>query len=81
MIWFFAILYPDGQCMRKVTLNLPDDQVEWLQAQAKKEECTFTDLVRRAIHTERFFVEQEALGRTLLVEESPGGRLRHLLRR
>nr|VFK39185.1 MAG: hypothetical protein BECKTC1821E_GA0114239_100431 [Candidatus Kentron sp. TC]VFK40238.1 MAG: hypothetical protein BECKTC1821D_GA0114238_100915 [Candidatus Kentron sp. TC]VFK54934.1 MAG: hypothetical protein BECKTC1821F_GA0114240_100623 [Candidatus Kentron sp. TC] len=53
----------------KVTVNLPTDQFEFLEKQAAKEDLTFTDVLWRAVNAEKFFVEQEKLGRKILVEE------------
>lgn len=66
--------------IKKVTLNLPDDQVEFLQSIAKRDNITFTDAVRRAINSEKFFVQQEESGRKVLVEEN-GQRLREVIRK
>ncbi|MGD2118459.1 MAG: hypothetical protein PVG66_08880 [Chromatiales bacterium] len=66
--------------IKKVTLNLPDDQVQFLQSIAERDHITFTDAVRRAINSEKFFVEQEKSGRKVLVEEN-GQRLREVIRK
>lgn len=66
--------------MRKVTVNLPDDQVEFLQQIAVAEHISFTDALRRAINTEKFFVTQERAHRKILVEED-GQRIREVIRR
>jgi glutamine phosphoribosylpyrophosphate amidotransferase len=55
--------------VRKVTVNLPDDAVTFLQELAEREQITFTEALRRSIKAERFFVEQEAAGRKILVED------------
>ena len=55
--------------MKKVTVNLPDDQVKFLQDLANQEHITFTDALRRSIGAERFFVEQKQSGRKILVED------------
>ncbi len=65
---------------KKITVNLPDDQVEFLQKLAKQENITFTDALRRSISAEQFFVNQAAAGRKVLVEE-PGQRVREVLRK
>ena len=54
----------------KVTVNLPEDQVTFLQELATKENLTFTDVLRRSINSERFFVEQERTGNKILIEDS-----------
>ena len=65
--------------IKKVTVNLPTDQVIFLQELAKKEHITFTDALRRSIGAERFFVEQQEAGRKILVEEKDK-RLREVMR-
>jgi hypothetical protein len=64
---------------KKVTINLPSDQVEFLQKVAQKGSISFTDAVRRAINSEKFFVEQEDSGRKVLVED--GQRIREVVRK
>ena len=48
--------------MKKVTVNLPEDQVEFLQKIAEAEQLSFTDVLCRSINSEKFFVEQEKTG-------------------
>jgi hypothetical protein len=66
--------------MKKVTVNLPEDQVEFLQKIAQAEHLTFTDVLRRSINSEKFFVEQEKNGNKVLVEGA-GQRIREVLRK
>lgn len=65
---------------RKVTVNLPEDQVRFLQEIAEAEDLTFTDVLRRAINSEKFFVQQENTGNKVLVEEA-GQRIREVVRK
>ena len=65
---------------RKVTVNLPEEQIEFLQKIAEAEHLTFTDVLRRSINSEKFFVDHEKSGRKVLVEE-PGKRIREVLRK
>ena len=65
--------------VKKVTVNLPEDQVEFLQELAKRDNMTFTDALRRSIKSEKFFVEQEESGRKILVEEKDH-KLREIVR-
>ena len=65
---------------KKVTVNLPEDQVAFLQEIASAEHLTFTDVLRRSINSEKFFVEQEKTGRKVLVEDA-GQRIREVLRK
>jgi hypothetical protein len=55
--------------VKKVTVNLPEDQVKFLQELAASEHITFTDALRRSINAEKFFVEQTKQGRKVLIEE------------
>lgn len=66
--------------MKKVTVNLPEDQVEFLQKIAEAEHLTFTDVLRRSINSEKFFVEQEKTGRKVLVEDVDQ-RIREVMRK
>lgn len=66
--------------IKKVTVNLPEDQVQFLQDIAKKENVSFTDVLRRSINSEKFFVQQESLGNKVLVEEV-GQRIREVIRK
>jgi hypothetical protein len=54
--------------MKKITVNLPDDQVAFLQEIAKADNVTFTDALRRSINSEKFFVNQAKSGNKVLVE-------------
>ncbi len=65
---------------KKVTVNLPEEQIRFLQEIAAREHSTFTDILRRSISSEQFFVEQEQKGRKILIEEK-GERLREVLRK
>lgn len=66
--------------MKKVTLNLPEEQVSFLMEIADRENLSFTDVVRRAINSERFFVQQEQQGRKVLVEDG-NQRIREVFRK
>jgi hypothetical protein len=66
--------------VKKVTVNLPEEQVRFLQDLAAKENLTFTDVLRRSINSERFFVEQEQGGRKVLVEDKER-RIREVIRK
>ena len=57
---------------KRVTFNLSDDQVLFLQYQASKEGLTVTDILRRAINTEKFLIEQWNAGNKVLIEERDG---------
>ena len=66
--------------MRKVTVNLPEDQVQFLQNIAAKEHLSFTDVLRRSINSEKFFVEQENAKSKILIEGADN-RIREVMRR
>lgn len=65
---------------KKVTVNLPVEDIEFLQNIAKSDNRSFTDMLRRSINSERFFVEQEEAGRKILVEDN-SHRIREVLRK
>lgn len=54
---------------KKVTINLPDDEIKFLKDMAARHNITFTDALRRSIKTEKFFDQQEADGRKILIED------------
>lgn len=64
---------------KKITVNLPEDQVAFLQKIAESEHLTFTDVLRRSINAEKFFVEQQQNNRKILIEEA-GQPLRQVIR-
>ena len=66
--------------MKKVTVNLPEDQVQFLQNIAAKEHLSFTDVLRRSINSEKFFVEQENAKNKILIEGADN-RIREVMRR
>jgi len=66
--------------MKKITVNLPEDQVEFLQKIAAAENVTFTDVLRRSINSEKFFVDQETNNRKVLVEDADH-RIREVMRK
>lgn len=64
----------------RVTINLPEEQVKFLKDIAKREHITVTDVLRRAINSEKFFVSQEEKGKKILVE-GDGQNLMEIIRR
>lgn len=66
--------------MKKITVNLPEEQVEFLQKIAEAEHITFTDVLRRSINSEKFFVDQEKNKRKVLVEDADQ-RIREVMRK
>ena len=64
----------------KVTVNLPEEQVNFLKQIARLENITFTDALRRSINSEKFFIEQEIANRKILVEDSDG-QIREVIRK
>lgn len=65
--------------IRKVIFNLPQDMIDFLQKQAEENHITVTDVLRRSINSERFFVEQEKAGHKILVEDR-SHRIRQIVR-
>lgn len=68
-----------GRVLRTVTTQILTEQVAWLEETAKRENVTPGDILRRAINTEKFFVDQETAHRKILVQD--GDRLREVIRR
>ena len=68
-----------GRVLRTVTTQILKEQVAWLEETAKRENITPGDILRRAINTEKFFVDQETAHRKILVQD--GDRLREVIRR
>ncbi len=66
--------------IKKVTVNLPEDQVDYLQKIAQSQHISFTEALKRAIASEKFFNEQEEQGSKILVEDNKQ-QLRHIVRR
>lgn len=64
---------------KKVTVNLPSEQVDFLQELAAKEKVSVVVILIRAINTEKFFVENESAKRKILVVD--GSRIREVIRR
>jgi hypothetical protein len=62
--------------IEEVIVNLPEDQIAFLQRVAASEQLSFTDVLRRAIEFERFLMEQSEAGNKILVEV--GGRYKKL---
>ena len=54
---------------KKITVNLPEEEIDFIKKIAEKEDLSFTDVLRRSINSEKFFVEQEQEGSKLLVEQ------------
>lgn len=65
--------------VRKVTVNLPEEDVAFLQRLAEEKHITVTAALRQAISTERLLHEQEARGSKILIEE-PNRRLLQVVR-
>lgn len=58
--------------IKKVTINLPEDLIDFLNETALKEHKNFTEILRRAIRNERFFSEQESMGRKIIILDELG---------
>lgn len=57
---------------KKITVSLPEKDVEWLKALAIVESVNPVDILRRAIRTEKFINECENKGRKILIESNDG---------
>ena len=66
--------------IKKFTLRLGPDafsELEWLSR--KHGNISIAEVLRRAVSTEKFFVEQKELGETVLLENKRTGRQRELV--
>jgi hypothetical protein len=54
---------------RKVTVNLPEEAVEAIQAYADARGITFTEALRRFISHEKYFMEEVDAGGKVLIEK------------
>lgn len=66
--------------VRKVTVNLPEDHVAFLQELASKRHVTVTEALRQAINTEWFLTGEESKGSKILIE-APTGEIKQIVRR
>ena len=69
---------PSG-AFKKVTVEIPVEQFEFLTNLAAKENITSGEALRRAINTEKFFVESRDAKKKILVED--GSSLREVVRK
>lgn len=60
----------------KVKINLPKEQVDWLLALSQVEDLPVSHLISRAVHTEKFFLENKG---KILVEKDNGD-LKYVIR-
>jgi hypothetical protein len=74
-----AAITKAAKSFKKVTVNLPTSQVDFLQGLAKEENISVVDVLRRAINSEKFFVENEKAHRKILIED--GSRIREVIRK
>jgi hypothetical protein len=64
---------------KKITVALPEDQIEWVQALALAENISCNDVLRRSIKTEQFLLGVEKSGGKVLLE-NPDGSMSRLIR-
>jgi Arc/MetJ-type ribon-helix-helix transcriptional regulator len=55
---------------KKITVNLPEELVAFLKQVAEEDRVSVTDVLRRAINSEMFFVDQEKKHNKVLVEDA-----------
>lgn len=65
--------------MTKVTVNIPDELVAFLKKTAAEEQISVSDVLRRSINTEKFFIQQQKSGHKILVE-SDNQQIREVIR-
>ena len=58
--------------MKKITVALPDDLIEYMKAVAVVEGISAVDVLRRSIKTERFLTKLESEGCKILSEDTKG---------
>ena len=63
---------------RKVTVNLPEEAIEAIQAYADARGITFTEALRRFISREKYLNDEVAAGGKVLIEK-PDRSLRELV--
>lgn len=63
----------------RVTVNLPEELVEYLKNSAQRDHTNVTEKLKQAINTERYFDEQERKGTKILIEND--GKVREVVRR
>ena len=70
--------HSSGEVPEKLTLRLPHDARLALEWMATKRGVTLAEVIRHAISTEKFLIEEIDKGNTVLIEEK-GGRLKQLV--
>jgi hypothetical protein len=73
-----ATSHPPGEVPEKLTLRLPPDARIALEWMATKRGVTLAEVIRHAISTEKFLIEEIDKGGTVLIEEK-GGRVKQLV--
>ena len=64
--------HPSGEVPEKLTLRLPPDARIALEWMAAKRGVTLAEVIRHAISTEKFLIEEIDKGGTVLIEEKSG---------
>jgi predicted transcriptional regulator len=54
---------------QKVTVNLSQEVVDILKELAKRDGTTMTEVLKRAIATQKFLTDQQAEGKKLIIED------------
>ena len=68
----------NGGVPEKLTLRLPQDARIALEWMANKRNVTLAEVIRHAISTEKFLLEEVERGGSVMIEEK-GGRLKQLV--
>ena len=58
--------------MKKVTFNLPENVVELMRTWSKERNTTVTEVLKQALRTENFFVEEIDSGHKILIQDENG---------
>jgi hypothetical protein len=61
-----------AQGIVKVTVNIPEELLQFVKEVAAEEKITATDVFRRALRSEKFFVDALKHKSKILIEEQDG---------
>ena len=68
-----------GAAFTKISVNLSDEVVEILREMAARENVTMTEILRRAISTQKFLEDAKAEGKTILLRDETTKEIERLI--
>jgi predicted transcriptional regulator len=68
-----------GAAFTKISVNLSDEVVEILREMAARENVTMTEILRRAISTQKFLEDARAEGKTILLRDETTKEIERLI--